>query len=52
MREKEAEIKELFDSPEEFRELTRPTAAFVTFEEEDAKNLALDAVRHNKDFMG
>lgn len=52
MREKEQEIKELFDSAEEFKELTRPTTAFVTFEEEDAKILALDASRRNKEFMG
>ena len=43
MREKEQEIKDLFDSAEEFKELTRPTTAFVTFEEEHAKILALDA---------
>ena len=52
MRKKEKEIAALFDSPEEFRELTRPTAAFITFEEEDAKNIALEHGNVDTYFFG
>ena len=38
VQEKDAEINELF---KDFESLTRPTAAFITFEEEDACILAL-----------
>jgi len=41
MREQELKCQELFDSPEEVQELIRPTAAFITFEEEDAKLLVM-----------
>lgn len=41
MRAKEKEIQSLFDSQEEFKDVTRPTGAFVTFEEEDAKLVAM-----------
>lgn len=52
MREQERNIQSLFDTPEEFRELTRPTAAFVTFEDEDHKTLALNLNKKKKEFMG
>ena len=52
MREQEKVIQGLFDSPEEFRELTRPTAGFITFEEEDAKLIAINASKREKEFMG
>ena len=52
MREKEKEIAALFDSPDEFKELTRPTAAFITFEEEDAKNIALELGDRDTEFFG
>lgn len=52
MREKEKEIQGLFDSAEEFREITRPTAAFITFEEEDAKLLAMSNNKRDKKFYG
>ena len=38
MREQEVKINELF---QEFDSLTVPTAAFITFESDDSKNLAL-----------
>ena len=50
MRAQEKVVQSLFDSPEEFRELTRPTAAFITFEEEDARTLALQD--REQTFMG
>lgn len=52
MRKKELEIQELFDSADEFRELTIPTAAFVTFEEEDAKLLAMHTSIADKELLG
>lgn len=52
MRKQELVVQELFDSTEEFRELTRPTAAFVTFEDEDAKLLAMHANISQKEFTG
>jgi len=52
MRAKEKEIQGLFDSSEEFRAITRPTAAFITFEEEDAKLLAMSNNKREKKFYG
>ena len=52
MREKEKEIAALFDSPDEFKELTRPTTAFITFEEEYAKKIALELGDRDTKFFG
>ena len=52
MREQEKKIQELFDSTEEFETLTTPTAAFITFEEEDAKLLALQNPDSRVEFLG
>ena len=40
VQKQETVINDLF---QDFEKLTRPTAAFITFEEEDARNLALEA---------
>lgn len=40
MREVETQISKLKD--EKFNDLTRPVSAFITFEEEDAYNVALN----------
>jgi hypothetical protein len=52
MREQEKVIQELFDSKEEFRELSRPTAGFITFEEEDAKLLAMKVSNREESLLG
>ena len=39
VQKQETVINDLF---QDFEKLTRPTAAFITFEEEDARNLALE----------
>ena len=51
MRAQEKNIQGLFDSSEEFRELTRPTAAFITFEEEDGKIVAMKKKDREQKFL-
>lgn len=50
MRETEKKISELKN--EKFNDLTRPVSAFITFEEEDAYNIALTNYEPNYTIYG